>query len=58
MGTVVGLMKIHTDYDKFHAQLDQIAPIYLTTQHCFDDPKDWERYLFSVAALTSGQRFG
>ncbi|HXM10384.1 MAG TPA: hypothetical protein VN946_10595 [Terriglobales bacterium] len=51
-------MKIHTDYDKFHAQLDQIAPIYLTTQHCFDDPKDWERYLFSVAALTSGQRFG
>ncbi len=42
MGTVVGLMKIHTDYDKFHAQLDQIAPIYPDNPTLFDDPKDWE----------------
>jgi hypothetical protein len=42
MGTVVGLMKIHTDYDRFHAQLDQIAPIYPDNPTLFDDPKDWQ----------------
>jgi len=25
---VVGLMKLHTDYEAFHKQLDQIAPVY------------------------------
>jgi len=25
---VVGLMKLHTDYDAFHNQLNQIAPVY------------------------------
>jgi len=42
LGTVVGLMKIHTDYDQFHKQLDQISPIYPENPTLFDDPKDWE----------------
>jgi hypothetical protein len=42
LGTVVGLMKIHTDYDAFHAQLNKIAPIYPDNPGLFDDPKDWE----------------
>ena len=37
-----GLMKLHTDYDQFHKQLDQIAPVYLENPTLFDDPKDWE----------------
>jgi len=43
LGTVVGLMKIHTDYDEFHAQLDKIAPVYPDNPTLFDDPKDWEK---------------
>jgi hypothetical protein len=42
LGTVVGLMKIHTDYDAFHAQLNTIAPLYPDSPTLFDDPKDWE----------------
>jgi len=42
LGTVVGLMKIHTDYDAFHAQLEKIAPTYPDNPGLFDDPKDWE----------------
>lgn len=42
LGMVVGLMKLHTDYDAFHKQLDQIAPIYPENPTLFDDPKDWE----------------
>jgi len=42
LGTVVGLMKIHQDYDKFYAQLNQIAPMYPDSPTLFDDPKDWE----------------
>jgi len=42
LGTVVGLMKIHTDYDAFHRQLDTIAPVYPENPTLFDDPKDWE----------------
>ena len=42
LGTVVGLMKIHTDYKAFERQLDQIAPIYPETPGLFDNPKDWE----------------
>jgi hypothetical protein len=42
LGTVVGLMKLHTDYDAFHKQLDQIAPVYPEHPGLFDDPKDWE----------------
>ena len=42
LGTVVGLMKINTDYDKFEKQLNEIAPIYPDSPGLFDDPKDWE----------------
>src|SRR5262249_33519408 len=42
LGTVVGLMKLPTDYDAFEKQLDQIAPIYPETPGLFDNPKDWE----------------
>lgn len=42
LGTVVALMKINTDYDKFEKQLDTIAPIYAETPGLFDNPKDWE----------------
>jgi P63C domain len=42
LGMVVGLMKLHTDYDAFRKQLDQIAPVYPDTPGLFDDPKDWE----------------
>ena len=42
LGMVVGLMKLHTDYDAFHKQLDQIAPVYPESPTLFDDPKDWE----------------
>jgi len=42
LGMVVGLMKLHTDYDLFHKQLNQIAPIYPEYPGLFDDPKDWE----------------
>jgi hypothetical protein len=42
LGTVVGLMKLHTDYEAFVRQLDQIAPIYPETPGLFDDPKDWK----------------
>lgn len=42
LGTVVGLMKIHTDYDAFRSQLDTIAEIYPDTPGLFHDPKDWE----------------
>lgn len=41
LGTVVGLMKIHADYDAFHAQLDKIAPVFPEDPGLFDDPKDW-----------------
>jgi len=39
----VGIMKINTDYDVFHEQLDTIAPIYPDEPGLFDDPKDWEK---------------
>jgi hypothetical protein len=55
LGTVVGLMKVHTNllesrkysnataaYTAFEKQLDQIAPVYPETPGLFDDPKDWE----------------
>ncbi len=42
LGTVVGLMKIHNDYEKFYAQLNQIAPMYPDNPTLFDNPKDWE----------------
>lgn len=43
MGTVVGLMKLNTDYDTFHKQLDAVAPVYPDEPGLFDDPKDWEK---------------
>lgn len=42
LGMVVGLMKLHTDYEAFRGQLDQIAPVYPESPTLFDDPKDWE----------------
>ena len=42
LGMVVGLMKLHDNYESFEKQLDQIAPIYPETPGLFDDPKDWE----------------
>ena len=42
LGTVVGLMKINTDYDTFHGQLDRVSPVYPEAPGLFDDPADWE----------------
>jgi hypothetical protein len=42
LGTVVGIMKLHTDYDSFERQLDQVAPIYPEHPGLFDNPRDWE----------------
>lgn len=42
LGTVVGFMKLHTDYDAFERQLDLVAPIYPEHPGLFDNPKDWE----------------
>lgn len=42
IGTVVGLMKINTDYDKFVKQLDQVSPVYPEEPGLFDNPADWE----------------
>jgi len=42
LGTVVGLMKINTDFKVFQRQLDQISPIYPETPGLFDNPSDWE----------------
>jgi hypothetical protein len=42
LGTVVGLMKLHTDYDAFERQLNIVAPIYQEHPGFFDNPKDWE----------------
>jgi len=44
LGTVVGLMKIHTDYEQFKKQLDSIAPVYPENPTLFDDQKDWETH--------------
>jgi hypothetical protein len=42
LGTVVGLMKLHTNYEDFEKQLDQVAPPYPANPGLFDDPKEWE----------------
>lgn len=42
LGTVVGLMKIHSDYDQFKKQLDTIAPIWPESPGLYDDPAAWE----------------
>lgn len=42
VGTVVGLMKLNTDYKTFEKQLDRVARIYPEVPELFDDPKDWE----------------
>ncbi len=42
LGAVVGIMKLHKNYDAFERQLDQIAPIYPEYPGLFDNPKDWE----------------
>lgn len=42
LGTVVGLMKLHTSYDEFEKQLNIVAPIYPETPGLFDDPRDWD----------------
>ncbi len=43
LGTVVGLMKIHTDYEAFHKQLDMVARVYPDEPGLFDDAKDWQK---------------
>lgn len=42
LGTVVGLMKFHNDFEAVEKQLNTVAPIYPETLGLFDDPKDWE----------------
>lgn len=42
LGTVVGLMKIHTDYNAFVNQLDTVAPQYPSVPGLFDKVEDWE----------------
>ena len=42
LGTVIGFMKVNTDYKIFEHQLDQIAQIYPETPGLFDNPADWE----------------
>ena len=46
LGTVVGLMKVNTEYDVFEKQLDQIAHVYPESPGLFDDPKDWDKSRF------------
>lgn len=42
LGTVVGLMKVHTNYEVFKKQLDTIAPPYPEVPGLFDNPDDWK----------------
>lgn len=42
LGTVIAVMKQHTNYDEFERALERVAPIYPETPGLFDDPKDWE----------------
>jgi len=42
LGTVTGLMKLNTDYEVFHKQLDVVAPVYPDERGLFDDRKDLE----------------
>lgn len=46
LGTVIGVMKVNTNYDVFEKQLDQIASIYPEHPGLFDDLKDWDRNNF------------
>lgn len=39
-------MKVHTNYEEFEKQLNQITYIYPETPGLFDDPKDWDRDSF------------
>ena len=39
LGTVVGIMKLHTDYDAFEKQLDLVAPIYPETPWAIRQPE-------------------
>lgn len=42
LGTVIAVMKQHTDYAQFERALDSIAPAYPETPGLFDNPDDWE----------------
>lgn len=42
LGTVVGLMKIHKNYDEFEQQLNTVAPVYPDEPGLFHDPSDWD----------------
>jgi hypothetical protein len=42
LGSVVALMKIHSDYEAFYKQLNMIAPTYPAAPGLFDDPADWQ----------------
>jgi hypothetical protein len=43
LGSVVTLMKIHTDYDQFKKQLDVISPVWPEVPGLFDDAREWEK---------------
>jgi len=42
LGTVIGIMKQHNNYEAFERALDGVAPPYSDTPGLFDDPEDWE----------------
>jgi hypothetical protein len=42
LGSVIGFMKSHTNYEAFQKQLDVVYPIYPELPGLFDNPKDWE----------------
>jgi hypothetical protein len=42
LGTVIAVMKQHTNYEEFEKALEKVAPIYPEAPGLFDDPKDWE----------------
>jgi hypothetical protein len=44
-------MKIHTVYEKFNAQLNQVATVYPESPGLFDDPKDWDKAGLVVACF-------
>ena len=54
LGLAVGLMKINTEYDAFHKQLDQMAPQYPKDPTLFDNPKDWEKPALLPPENTTG----
>lgn len=42
LGTVIGFMRRHSNYEDFERELNEVAPVYPENPGLFDDPKDWE----------------